>query len=291
MVMGTARYLSPEQASGGTATPASDIYSLGAVLYELLTGQPAFERPTPVATAMAHVNDPVQPIREVRPEVPSDLAALVERCLAKDPADRPGSAAEVAAALRAEAPVRAEAQTLVLPVPSSATLELPAPEPGATSGGPVAPAKPSARPRPAWLSRRTLVPAAVVAVLLAVILTVIALSGSDLTVQVPAFRGKSRAQASALATKLGLHAVFRGRTSSRRPGIVVNQHPKAGTQIAAGADVVLFVSRGAGTGGSASSSPAPSPAPQPSPPAHDHGHHEKPEPDRHHHRKPKPHGH
>jgi serine/threonine protein kinase len=93
MVMGTAHYVSPEQASGQPITPATDLYSLGVVAFECLTGQPPFDADTPVGIALQHV-------RELPPELPEDVPApvhdLVRRLLAKNPQDRPGSAQEVA---------------------------------------------------------------------------------------------------------------------------------------------------------------------------------------------------
>ena len=93
MVMGTAQYLSPEQAVGRPATPASDLYSLGIVAYESLAGHRPFTGPTAVAIAVAHVNDPVPALPA---SVDPRLAALVLRLLAKEPADRPRSAAALA---------------------------------------------------------------------------------------------------------------------------------------------------------------------------------------------------
>lgn len=101
MVMGTAQYLSPEQAVGGPATAASDMYALGIVAYEALVGHRPFTGPTAVDIAVAHVNTPVPPLPA---SVDRQIAALVMRLLAKDPAERPRSAAELAAMFDALVP-------------------------------------------------------------------------------------------------------------------------------------------------------------------------------------------
>ncbi len=86
---GTPAYMSPEQADGKKDLDAcSDIYSLGAVAYYLLIGQPPFVRPTPLQTLIAHVSDPPVPPDQFRPETPPDLQAVVLRCLEKDPTRR-----------------------------------------------------------------------------------------------------------------------------------------------------------------------------------------------------------
>jgi serine/threonine-protein kinase len=115
-VMGTPQYLSPEQARGDTATPASDVYGLGVVAYECLAGRRPFEKETAVATALAHLNDPVPPLPAT---VPPDLAAVVMRALAKKPAERFPDAGAFAAALRGE-PGALDAPTqVVAPVPAA----------------------------------------------------------------------------------------------------------------------------------------------------------------------------
>lgn len=98
MVMGTAQYLSPEQAMGGAATPASDVYSLGIVAYEALVGHRPFTGPTAVDIAIAHVNTPVPPLPA---NVDRELADLVMRMLDKAPEKRPRSAASLARTLDA----------------------------------------------------------------------------------------------------------------------------------------------------------------------------------------------
>lgn len=93
MVVGTAQYISPEQAQGEPATPQSDIYSLGVVAYEGLCGHRPFTGRTPVDIAAAHVNSPVPPLPD---SIDPQLREYVMRMLAKDPHDRPKSALEVA---------------------------------------------------------------------------------------------------------------------------------------------------------------------------------------------------
>jgi serine/threonine-protein kinase len=99
-VLGTAGYLSPEQAMGDRATPASDLYGLGVVAYELLTGKRPFAADSPTAEASAHVNAPVPSVRETS-SLPGELDPVFQTALAKNPAERYDSAAEFVAALRA----------------------------------------------------------------------------------------------------------------------------------------------------------------------------------------------
>ena len=91
-VLGTAAYMSPEQARGDPVGPQSDLYSLGVVLYEMLTGTLPYEAESPIALAMMHINEPPRSPRQVNPEVPEPLNALTLKLLAKDPEDRYPSA-------------------------------------------------------------------------------------------------------------------------------------------------------------------------------------------------------
>jgi eukaryotic-like serine/threonine-protein kinase len=99
-VLGTAGYISPEQAQGDRAGPASDLYSLAVVAWELLTGNRPFEAESVTAEAAAHVNAPVPSVCE-RAELPCELDPVFYRALAKTPSERYGSAGEFVAALRA----------------------------------------------------------------------------------------------------------------------------------------------------------------------------------------------
>jgi len=100
-VLGTAGYLSPEQAQGERATPASDRYSLAVVAFELLSGRRPFESESITAEAAAHVNAPVPSIAEIYEGLPNELDAVFRQALAKDPAQRFETASEFVAALRA----------------------------------------------------------------------------------------------------------------------------------------------------------------------------------------------
>jgi serine/threonine protein kinase len=103
-VLGTAAYLAPEQAMGEEVTAAADVYSLGAVLYELLTGRPPFEFETLADLADRQRRMEVTPVRDLAPEVPPELEDVVMRCLARNPAYRPASAGELARLLSGSEP-------------------------------------------------------------------------------------------------------------------------------------------------------------------------------------------
>jgi eukaryotic-like serine/threonine-protein kinase len=113
-LIGTAAYLAPERALGRPATPAADVYALGVVLYEMLSGRPPFSGEDGLALASAQIHARPVPLRQAAPWVPAPLAAACERALAKDPAERSASAAAFAELLRATT-----TRTHRLPVPAA----------------------------------------------------------------------------------------------------------------------------------------------------------------------------
>ncbi len=127
-VLGTAGYLSPEQARGEPATAASDRYGLGVVAFELLTDRRPFEGETAATEAFAHVTAPVPSAEKIKPELPDGVDEVLMRALAKDPADRPASCAELVDDLRGTFR-RANATTRVLaaPLPTQAAPAAPRP--------------------------------------------------------------------------------------------------------------------------------------------------------------------
>jgi serine/threonine-protein kinase len=135
-VLGSPNYLSPEQARGDPVDARSDVYSLGCVLYEMLSGRPPFDADSPVAVAYKHVHEDPLPPSALEPAVPAPLDAVTLRAMAKDPGDRFQSAEELAAALD-------DATVPILPMPT-------APMPPARTTERIPAAEPTAR-----LPRRT----------------------------------------------------------------------------------------------------------------------------------------
>jgi serine/threonine-protein kinase len=166
-LIGTPSYLSPEQAEGRAATTASDVYALGVVLFECLTGRRPFEADSPVAVALAHVREQVP---DLPAEVPEDLAEVVHRALAKDPEERYAEAGAFAAALR---PAGAE-HTMLLSAPLP-VVPAPAPERRRLVAW-----LPAGRERILWAAGGAL------ALLIAVTIGVAALDGGDATKDTPA---------------------------------------------------------------------------------------------------------
>jgi tRNA A-37 threonylcarbamoyl transferase component Bud32 len=241
MVVGTAHYLSPEQATGRPATPASDLYAVGAILYEMLVGARPFEAETPLAVAMKRLAEDPRPPRELRPDLPEPLERVVLRGLARDPDRRYRSARTMREALRAAVapggPGTPPAGAAARPEP---TLVLPAAGAATRPSEPVVP-----QPRAPGRRRRTAVLAAiaVAAGVVALLLAARGPAGPSL-VTVPALTGRPAAEAARTAARVGLRTSLVSVPSDRPRGIVLAQDPRAGVRVEAGTTVILTASSG-----------------------------------------------
>ncbi len=244
-VLGTAQYISPEQAQGKQLSPASDLYSLGVTLYEMVTGRPPFDADTPVATALQQVNDEPVPPRQVRASIPPALEAVILRAMRKNPAERYASATEMRDDLRrvvnGDAPaggVYAGAtspdHTSVLPPVERAASARPA---GAPRVQPV----PERRMSPwAWVA----IVAALLAVGLGVAYALGAFGGGG--VVVPPLTGltEEQAQTELEAAGLTLGVVGTENSDTVEPGIIISQDPEAGDKVEEGTAINIVVSLG-----------------------------------------------
>jgi serine/threonine-protein kinase len=240
-IMGTAQYLSPEQAQGHAVGATADIYSIGVMLYELLAGRLPFEGDSAVTVALKHLNEAPVPISELRPDVHPALDSVVMAALAKDPAHRWQSADEFADALRAAA-----TQIESGGVPGSDTAQFPpvvAPLPAATNGDIPPDAERSKRRRWPWFTIGLL------ALALLALLGFLAVSGllAGEKREVPRVVGKQLVEARELLERAGFEVQTERVRSAQDLDEVIDQDPDAGEEADEGSTVTLEVSNGLGT--------------------------------------------
>ena len=266
-IMGTAQYLSPEQARGAPVTAASDLYSVGIVLYEMLTGKTPFNGETPIEIAMKHVNDPPRPPSEHRRDIPPELDQVVLRSLSKDIHERYGSAEEFSADLdRVEAglPVSPEttaAATAVLTgAAAPAATQVLQDEAGTRvmPRGTAAPARrpPTSPPDSGYeppRKRRRWVPWLLVLLFAAAAIAagwyVYSRVQDELSesrpIAVPNVVGLTEAQATAQLEGLGFEVEREeGPSTEHDEGRVAEQSPREGTELARGETVTITISTG-----------------------------------------------
>jgi serine/threonine-protein kinase len=237
-VAGTPSYMAPELARGRGMTPATDVYSVGVVLYEMLAGHPPFRGGSPVEVALRHLQDPPPPLPS---STPPALAAVVERSLAKPPHERYRDGNDMAAAL-----ARSRGS-------SSQT--------GKTNRSPATPASPQPSPRglartliaPWWSPRRNVSPVArrrsirlflLVLVLLLGMVAAAILTAGGTRVQVPNLRGLTRGAISAKLARAHLAFTAHSRYSPAPRGTAIAQSPAPGTEVGEGAKVTATLSEG-----------------------------------------------
>jgi len=267
-IMGTAQYLSPEQARGAPVTAASDLYSAGIVLYEMLTGKVPFGGESAIEIAMKHVNELPRPPSQLRSEIPPELDQIVLRALAKEPEDRYQTAEDFIEDLeRVEAglPISretSEAATALLaaPLTGGTTEVLPGESATRVAPPPTRPQAPPRRPPPPVYryeepprKRRRFLPWLLVLLLLAAA----GIAGwyvynqiqeqleAREPVGVPNVVGLQEQRAVRLIENAELEPnVERQPSNDVRPGVVISQNPDAGVRIQKGDQVTIVVSSG-----------------------------------------------
>jgi len=250
MVMGSVAYISPEQAQGHDIDERSDLYSVGVVLYQMLTGALPFSGENPVAVALKHVSQPAAPIDPATTGVSPAVASIVGRLLRKNPADRFSSATELASALREarERPNVTHADGFGdAPTSRFGAVAPPKPPPRRS----VAPDRPENRggAEPEYVApvpdRRWLIYGGLlVAAILIGFFALRGLGGPAKTIAVPNLQGQSAVQAQQALAALGLRSTVTYEQSEGVPkDQVIRQDPPAATMLAA-SDLVTLVASG-----------------------------------------------
>jgi len=264
-IIGTAQYLSPEQARGAPVDQTSDLYSVGVVLFEMLTGQVPFTGDTPLEIAMKHLSEVPKPPSELRPEVPHDLDSVVLRALAKDPGERYQSAEEMDADLMRVAeglPVDPETETaatavlsgsgLMAAAPTSVISRAPTAPTGVAPPGRTPPAGyygyegPPRRRRPVWpwVLSVLLLLAAAGAAWFAYTKIQDQLAANE-PVSVPFVKGMTESLAVDKIRGAGLvPQVGRDFSDTVEKGTVIDQSPDGGEKVAKHGNVDITVSKG-----------------------------------------------
>ena len=243
-VIGTAQYLSPEQARGEQVDARSDIYSAGCVLYELLAGRPPFVGDSPVAVAYQHVREEPVPPSRIDPDVPAAADAIVLRALTKNREERYQTADEMRADIRSALAGR----PVALPV---ATQRIDTVPPGGavpTSTFPMATHGDDQREKGGRTLAYALLGLAVLAVFVIAALVGNSLfGGGGNRVAVPEVTGLTQARAEAAITEAGLTVgeVTQANSDTVEKGLVVTQTPEPSTQVDERAAVSLVISSGA----------------------------------------------
>ncbi|MGH2681008.1 MAG: Stk1 family PASTA domain-containing Ser/Thr kinase [Actinomycetota bacterium] len=241
-VLGTASYLSPEQAQGQSADARSDIYALGVVLYEMLTGRPPFTGDSPMAIAYKHVNATPPAPSAANPDVPPELDAVVMRALSKNPANRYQSGQEFADDLERARTGGKVMATPLLPPGGEATQVISRPQP--TSVLPPHEEEPGSS-RKAWVG--ALLAILIMALLAAgayLAVTLLSDDGEGEFVAVPNLVGRTESEAEELldARELTVGEKRIRRTDEVPPGQVVEQNPLPDRQVQTGSEIDIWVS-------------------------------------------------
>ena len=245
MVIGTASYLSPEQAQGNPVDARSDVYALGCVLYEMLTGGPPFKGDTPLSIAYKHVREDAEKPSTLNPDVPSALDAIVMKALAKNPDNRYQSAREMRDDLQR---FLAGEQIHATPLLAGTTTVAPA----AASGTQVIRREEEWVDEPEPERRKAGLYVAVALLILGVFALLAYLLANNLLgeeeaatkVRVPDVVGEDQDDAQALLEDKGLEVEVKRKASSEDEGIVIEQDPEQGERIDEGDTVTITVSTG-----------------------------------------------
>lgn len=255
-VHGTPAYMAPEHAQGLPATPQSDLYSLGCVLYEAVTGRPPFEDEDPVAVMRRQVHDRPPSIRSLNPGISPSLEFIINKAMAKDPARRYRTAREMLADLQKVAAGAELDRTGVLTADTTIARiepeEVAAPwyaEPPSSTREPIRSRQPAA---PAGMRSPTTVALVVVAVLILIIALAWLVKHAfypgvaPKLVQVPSVKNLPEQQARDTLQKseLGVGNVTYQYNDAYAEGVVIDQRPEMGTTVQAGTSVTLVVNRG-----------------------------------------------